>query len=680
MQDLEVIWPDGSARFSAEDSPVQIGRSSEAAVSLTEGSVSRRHLELAWGGSIWTASDSSTHGTFDAAGVRLAPRWTVAAETTVRLGGAKGVEIVLRPVLDHVSNDLTSTLPSNSAPPSSAPPNGAPSNSAPPNGLPPNGSVPVAAGGRLFAEDDSDAQPSGPPDRPDPPPLFSDVAEPPVAPPDADEPSAPILLQLDDEPASAEVAVPAMAPGPTEPGAPVEQPPHFEFPEPSPQAPEEPGVDFDPTPDVRLQPTPGVDDERPPIRLEEARPVLPGPGPTGGHPAVRLSANSAIISDDTLRINLDGQDYSYLPGAEVSVGRDPACLIQLDERHSLVSRKHLRVTHEDGHWWIEDFSSKGTFVDGKRLKGRYKAEGAFIANLGDDDAGTPMRVITSGEHRVPRRLNLLAVAALVAVALTPLLILAFLLTRGESAEGPDFTSAKQSTVMLFGLEQGQGSGFFVSDNLIVTNQHVAALSPQLLVAVSREADEPAEIEYATELVENHPFLDIAVLRISNKATNSGGETQIFSDPVGNIGLPAVTIGSSGDISLGDDVFSTGFPGRLSITGRDKAGELRLPPVAVTSGSAGNFTVWPGCGDPSPETIIPPDSPDGVDCSAGGAIRRGVLLSSFSSGQGASGSAVFRNNEVVAVVYAGDADDRNTSLSITTDVFSDWLSEVIGANS
>ena len=67
--------------------------------------------------------------------------------------------------------------------------------------------------------------------------------------------------------------------------------------------------------------------------------------------------------------------------------------------------------------------------------------------------------------------------------------------------------------MLFGLEGGQGSGFFVSDNLILTNQHVAALSPQLLVGVSRDGDEPAQIEYATELVANHPFLDIAVLRI-----------------------------------------------------------------------------------------------------------------------------------------------------------------------
>ena len=60
-------------------------------------------------------------------------------------------------------------------------------------------------------------------------------------------------------------------------------------------------------------------------------------------------------------------------------------------------------------------------------------------------------------------------------------------------QAADLASAKQSTVLLLS-DQGLGSGFFVADNLIVTNQHVAALSSALQVAVSREADDPAEQE------------------------------------------------------------------------------------------------------------------------------------------------------------------------------------------
>ena len=405
------------------------------------------------------------------------------------------------------------------------------------------------------------------------------------------------------------------------------------------------------------------------------------PGATGGYPAVRLGPNSTVISDSAIRLSIDGQDYSFLPGAAVTVGRDPNCLIQVDEKHSLVSRRHLELTFDDGSWWIDDSSSKGTFIDNKRIGGRYRAEGAFVAHLGDDDAGTPMKVITAGEHRTPRQFNLLAVAALASIALIPLILMAFLINRNGSPSGePDFVTAKQATVMLFGLEGGQGSGFFVADNLIVTNQHVAVLSPQMLVGVSRQTDEPAQIEYATELVANHPYLDIAVLRISNKAMMTNDGPQISSEPVGDIDLPSVPIGDSDDITIGDEVFSTGFPDRLSITSQDDAGELRLPPVAATSGEAASFTIWPGCSNPDFGAFIPATSPPGVACAADGDVNKGVLRSTFSSGQGASGSAVFRNNEVVAVVYAGDADDLNTSLNITSAAFQPWLQDIIDSNS
>jgi pSer/pThr/pTyr-binding forkhead associated (FHA) protein len=66
MHDLEITWPAGQARFSPDDSPVQIGRSPDAAIILTEPSVSRRHIEFVWNGTAWTANDFSTHGSLRA--------------------------------------------------------------------------------------------------------------------------------------------------------------------------------------------------------------------------------------------------------------------------------------------------------------------------------------------------------------------------------------------------------------------------------------------------------------------------------------------------------------------------------------------------------------------------------------------------------------------------------------
>ena len=648
MQDLEITWPGGASRFTVADSPVRLGRSSEAAVPLTEGSVSRRHLELTWDGQAWIASDSSTHGTFDTAGERLAPQWLVSSDATLRLGGVEGVEVHLRPLpADH----------------------GSP--------------APVPAGGA----GDPTAIDGDPLPAPSPPAILSDLA--PVGHDAANGAAGPGPIEVAPGSDQGETADPRRAPlfpasaerhGPASSAAPAglfagrDATAHQGTVDRSaPPA----------RPSVRLESGPPGPTGPPPVDgARGEQPTFLSPGPTGGHPAVNLNPNSTIISDSTLRLNVGGQDYSFLPGAEVTVGRDPSCLVRLDERHSLVSRHHLRITFDNDAWWLEDFSSKGTYIDSKRLKKPYKAEGAFIANLGDDDAGTPMRVITAGEHRAPRNNNAVVIAALAAAALLPLLILAFLLTRGGGPNGePDFETAKRSTVMLFGLDGGQGSGFLVADDLILTNQHVAVLSPQMLVGVSRQADQPAQIEYATELVANHPFLDLAVLRISNRAAMTADGPVISADPVGDIDLPAVAIGDSSEVTLGDRVFNTGFPGRLSITSTDDAGDLRLPAVVATSGEAANFAIWPGCSNPDFELYIPSDSPPGVACSAGGDLENGVLLSSFfSSGQGSSGSAVYHENKVVAVVYAGAAEEDNATLSITSAVFADWLQEIIDQNS
>jgi hypothetical protein len=297
-----------------------------------------------------------------------------------------------------------------------------------------------------------------------------------------------------------------------------------------------------------------------------------------------------------------------------------------------------------------------------------------------------MKVITAGDHRSPRSQSLFLLIAVGVLALIAILALALALrNRGNgetvTVEAPpgqapmevqatDLASAKQSTVLLLS-DQGLGSGFFVSENLIVTNQHVAALSTTLMVAVSRQADDPAQIEFEAETVAVHPYLDIAVLKLTLDENGN---------PVSDSGLPAVTIGNSLSLTLGDEVFNTGFPQTLSLISRDDAGELLLPPVSATSGEAASFAIWPGCSNPDRDAFIPLGAPAGVGCAPEGDVSKGIVITTFSSGQGASGSPVFRGSEVIAVVFAGPEDEANAGRNISTSSFMDWLQGIIDEQS
>lgn len=47
---------------------------------------------------------------------------------------------------------------------------------------------------------------------------------------------------------------------------------------------------------------------------------------------------------------------------EISIGRDPTCDCQLDDK--TVSANHARLSHHHGQWWIEDLgSTNGTFLN-----------------------------------------------------------------------------------------------------------------------------------------------------------------------------------------------------------------------------------------------------------------------------------------------------------------------------
>lgn len=60
-----------------------------------------------------------------------------------------------------------------------------------------------------------------------------------------------------------------------------------------------------------------------------------------------------------------GPEYKFSI-SEVTIGRDPTCDCQLDEK--TVSASHARLSYHHGHWWVEDLASRnGTFLNAVRV-------------------------------------------------------------------------------------------------------------------------------------------------------------------------------------------------------------------------------------------------------------------------------------------------------------------------
>ena len=149
----------------------------------------------------------------------------------------------------------------------------------------------------------------------------------------------------------------------------------------------------------------------------------------------------------------------------------------------------------------------------------------------------------------------------------------------------------QSVVQIVALRQGllgnyspawTGSGTIVDPaGIVLTNCHVAnpramgMPSPRanrLAIAVTGRSDEPPAITYLADIVVQSPELDLAVLRIV-----SG----LDGKPVSNLNLPALPVGNSDSLELGDTLAIFGYPGI--------GGET----VTFTSGSVAGFSKQPG---------------------------------------------------------------------------------------
>ncbi len=124
-----------------------------------------------------------------------------------------------------------------------------------------------------------------------------------------------------------------------------------------------------------------------------------------------------------------------------------------------------------------------------------------------------------------------------------------------------------------------GSGTIIdARGFILTNAHVAmekGQSPDLLILVTQNTDEPPEPRFWASVVAADPRLDLAVLRIDR---NFDG-TRLAEPPQ----LPAVPLGDSDTLRLGDPLLILGYPG----IGGDT--------ITFTRGEVSGFVAQPGYG-------------------------------------------------------------------------------------
>ena len=120
-----------------------------------------------------------------------------------------------------------------------------------------------------------------------------------------------------------------------------------------------------------------------------------------------------------------------------------------------------------------------------------------------------------------------------------------------------------------------GSGTLISpQGFILTNYHVIGdlenrrIAPRLFVGTIRFVDQLPEVRFQADVVATDPNLDLAILRITR--TSNG-------QPIGNVTFPAVPIGDSNKLIVGDPIYVFGFQGTGGNT------------ITLSTGVVGGFT-------------------------------------------------------------------------------------------
>jgi putative serine protease PepD len=367
-------------------------------------------------------------------------------------------------------------------------------------------------------------------------------------------------------------------------------PPQPPSPAPVPPAPPIPAHQYPPPP----APPPAPQQPMPP------RPGSPQPFPgadLGGHTITGQGQLPVLIT------RLGGVQRVFPAGTPVRVGRDPT--LELISVNPLVSRQvHGVITSDPRGATYTDQSRRGTFLDGKKLRGPLRITESVVLRLGDPATGeelgiTPPLTSTEIEHNRGRRVRRgrvrAVVAAVVAVAAAAALAAYFLTgSKGPATPVAASSSASPTTLaggtpatvlqhaesatvrLLVGTPQnftGWGSGTVISPTgLILTNAHVAepqapgmavALGepsstlepnpPFLTVEVTTGPASPVKARYRAKPVVVDGYLDLAVIQIY--ATSSGAPVNPAS-----LNLPYFQVGNDAAVQLDQQVTLLGFPG------------------------------------------------------------------------------------------------------------------------
>jgi len=310
----------------------------------------------------------------------------------------------------------------------------------------------------------------------------------------------------------------------------------------------------------------------------------------GSAPETRGSGAAPVLVT-----RLGGRQRTFPVGTPVRVGRDPT--LELVSVNPLVSRQcHGVITSDGGGATYVDQSRRGTFVNGKRLRGPLRITESVVLRLGDPATGEELgitpplsssqlarnhgRRVLSGQLRK----GALAVGVVAAVAGLTVGIIAGM--HSTAAPGTTLSGGLQPSVLrhaeaatvrlLLGSPTsytGWGSGTLISPSgLILTNAHVA--EPQapgaavaegipaaqlgadphyLTVELTTGQSSPVVARYRARPVAVDGYLDLAVVQIY--ATDSGR-------PVGpgSLRLPYLTLGNVAAIQLDQPVTVFGFPG------------------------------------------------------------------------------------------------------------------------
>ncbi|MGF1507038.1 MAG: serine protease [Anaerolineae bacterium] len=169
-----------------------------------------------------------------------------------------------------------------------------------------------------------------------------------------------------------------------------------------------------------------------------------------------------------------------------------------------------------------------------------------------------------------------------------------------------------------------GSGTMISPTgEILTNCHVACEAPVLVIAVTDTPDLPPEERYIAEIRFADQALDLALIQIV---------ADINGNAISPTDLPALQIGDSSSLSLGDPVRIFGYPGvggetitftSGSVSGFQTQGTERIgikTDADIASGNSGGTAVDAAGRLIGVPTLVNPDVRDGVTIGGIGLLR------------------------------------------------------------